>query len=152
MFGSKILCVILVFLIGVQMVESRRYFRGYRRHPKCSVRLGFIKITHKGCDFKIPSQGCHGQCLSSVQPFLTKAGFASSCSCCAPIKSFVRKVVKICHGKPTIIRVPKALRCACRPCWRISLMTIEYNNLTIGMKVFLLWNGRNDDVRSKMNS
>lgn len=118
MSTPRTLCIFLLLLATViQIVHSRRYFRGYRRRD-CTTRNGFIMANLGDCSFKLKSRGCYGECLSSVQPFLHKIGLASSCSCCAPIKIMMKKKTLKCAKSNQIedIRYPVAMMCACRPC------------------------------------
>jgi len=130
MFTSKsqCICALLIFCV-VYMVHSRQHIRFYRRRvgPSCSVRKGFIMANLGECSFRLPSRGCYGECLSSVQPLDEKPGLASSCSCCAPIKMVWRKKTLRCKNKVEDVRYPVAIRCACRPCsWAKNIELIIY--------------------------
>lgn len=111
---SKVVVGILLIVIVTAKQKNRPYWP--RLTSDCEVRGGSLQMQSDGCTFKIPTSGCRGSCLSSAKPFTNRIGFASSCSCCAPIEATIKEKSVNCHGVIKVIRYPEAKKCACRPC------------------------------------
>ncbi|KAJ7384183.1 hypothetical protein OS493_023512 [Desmophyllum pertusum] len=109
---SKVITVfgLLLFIAITAQSKQRRIF------SDCVVRDGRLIMQRDGCKFTIKTKACGGGCLSSAKPFSHTTGFASSCSCCAPIASIIKERTVNCHGVKKVIRYPEVIRCACRPC------------------------------------
>ena len=111
---SKVLVGMLLFVIITAKTKHRQYRP--RVMLDCRVYRGYLLMQRDECTFKIQTFGCRGVCLSSAKPFSHRIGFASSCSCCAPIESTIREKTVSCGGERKVIRYPVARKCACRPC------------------------------------
>lgn len=105
-------CIFLLFLL--------RDADSFAEASQCRLRPAFnIKVLPRGCRLKkiiLRSSGCSGECFSSTTSFSYRTGFASSCSCCAPVQYKVRTLTFPCPGKRHTIRYSSATKCACRPC------------------------------------
>lgn len=111
---SKVLVGLLLFVTITAKSKHRQYRQ--RVISDCKVADGYLLMQRDECKFSIKTSGCRGPCLSSAKPFSHRTGFASSCSCCAPIKSTIRETTVSCRGRRKVIRYPVAIECACRPC------------------------------------
>lgn len=108
------LVVIMLLFTAITAAKSKNRMSYVRRD--CKVQKGYLLMQRAKCTFKIPTFGCRGGCLSSAKPFSHRIGFASSCSCCAPIESIIKEREVNCEGVMKTIRYAVAKKCACRPC------------------------------------
>lgn len=113
---SDVKFVIGMLLFTAIAAKPRKRPLYYSRVSHCKVQKGYLFIQRGECSFRISTTGCRGGCLSSAKPFSHRIGFASSCSCCAPIQAIVRERVVQCRQGTKVIRYPEAIKCACRPC------------------------------------
>ena len=145
---SKVVVGILLIVTVTAKQKRRQYWP--RPTSDCEVRRGFLQTKRDGCKFTISTSGCGGSCLSSAKPFSHRIGFASSCSCCAPIEATIKEKSVSCHGVTKVIRYPEAKKCACRPClngWHVS----SYEVLKLWSKDFSSCKENGVDVATCMN-
>lgn len=119
----KMMLSISKFVVGMLLLTSitakqRRTDRYWK--TECQVRPGTLTRERKNCMFSIRTFGCRGRCLSTARPFSYGNGFASSCSCCAPIESSIEEKRVLCEGELKVIRYSVAKKCACRTCFNGS--------------------------------
>lgn len=119
MVSSITKLVVLITLLFTALTAKSKPRKKVVPYPRvrgaCEVHKGWL-IRRDECDIRIPTYGCRGGCFSSARPFSHRIGFASSCSCCAPIKSVIIEIKVPCNGQTKVIRYPVAKKCACRPC------------------------------------
>ena len=109
-----------VLLFSALIAESQHKQFPRRSRSDCSVHKGYLIMRRDECKFTIGSFGCRGDCLSSAKPFSHRIGWASSCSCCAPIEARIEEKTVVCRGVKKVIRFSVATKCACRPCLNVT--------------------------------
>ena len=110
-YNTALLVLIFITLTGIHTSKARRH-----RTTHCKPRVGIITIEIRGCKkLMIGSTGCDGHCSSSAIPKVT--GFATTCSCCAPVERVTKPITLNCaNGVKRKLSLPVAKKCKCRPC------------------------------------